>query len=61
MVAGGKGRAVVPIGEKLGLVLAEGPRSSYRTWVIEHGVRPVASVKTGVRAAADNYHTHWPR
>jgi integrase len=51
-VPGGKGRAVVPIGEKLLPVLTEARAGATCEYVIEHGGKPVASIKTGTRAAA---------
>jgi integrase len=49
---GGKGRAVVPIGAKLLPVLRDARAAATCEHVIEHGGKPVASVKTGTRAAA---------
>lgn len=51
-VEGGKGRAVVPIADSLRPHLLEAHKASTCRFVIEHGSKPVASVKTGVRAAA---------
>ena len=51
-VAGGKGRAVVPIAESLKPYLAEARKAATCAFVVEHGSKPVGSVKTGVRAAA---------
>jgi integrase len=50
-VSGGKGRAVVPIAEKLRPYLEEARAAATCPFVVEHGGKPVASVKTGVRAA----------
>lgn len=50
--AGGKGRAVVPINAPLMGVLREARAGAACPYVVEHGSRPVASVKTGTRAAA---------
>jgi integrase len=50
--AGGKGRAVVPIGDKLLPYLREARDAATCPHVIEHGGSAVASVKTGTRAAA---------
>ncbi len=49
---GGKGRAVVPIAAKLRPALVEARKAATCNHVIEHGGKPVASVKTGTRAAA---------
>jgi integrase len=49
---GGKGRAVVPIAASLLPVLAEARAAATCQHVIEHAGKPVASVKTGTRAAA---------
>jgi integrase len=48
---GGKGRAVVPINEKLKPLLAAAREIATCPFVIEHGSKPVASIKTGFRAA----------
>ena len=50
--AGGKGRAIVPIGGRLLPILTEARAGATCAYVIEHGGKPVASVKTGTRAAA---------
>lgn len=49
---GGKGRAVVPISAKLLPLLQEAHKIATCPYVIEHGSKPVGSVKTGTRAAA---------
>jgi integrase len=49
---GGKGRAVVPIGERLLPILQEARAAATCSHVVEHAGKPVASVKTGTRAAA---------
>jgi integrase len=49
---GGKGRAIVPIGQKLFPLLEEARKIATCPYVIEHGSKPVKSVKTGTRAAA---------
>ena len=49
---GGKGRAIVPIGAKLRPLLLEARETATCAFVIEHGSKPVGSVKTGTRAAA---------
>jgi integrase len=51
-VAGGKGRAVVPIADSLQPFLSEAHQAATCRFVVEHGSKPVGSVKTGVRAAA---------
>ncbi len=51
-VTGGKGRAVVPIAERLRPFLTAARQAATCEFVIEHGGCPVASVKTGTRAAA---------
>jgi integrase len=51
-VAGGKRRAVVPIAERLLPFLTAARQAATCEFVIEHGGYPVASVKTGTRAAA---------
>jgi integrase len=51
-VAAGKGRAVVPIAERLRPFLTAARQAATCEFVIEHGGCPVASVKTGTRAAA---------
>jgi integrase len=51
-VPGGKGRAVVPIGGRLLPILTEARAAATCPYVVEHGGQPVASVKTGTRAAA---------
>lgn len=48
----GKGRAIVPIGQKLLPLLEEARKTATCPYVIEHGSKPVGSVKTGTRAAA---------
>ena len=48
---GGKGRAIVPIGQKLLPLLEEARKIATCPYVIEHGSKPVASIKTGFRAA----------
>jgi integrase len=49
---GGKGRSVVPIAERLRPVLAEAREGATCRYVIERGGHPVASVRTGTRAAS---------
>ena len=49
---GGKGRAIVPISQKLLPILKEAKEMATCAYVIERGSKPVASVKTGTRAAA---------
>jgi integrase len=51
-VAGGKGRAVVPIADRLRPFLDAARQAATCPYVVEHGSRPVASLKTGTRAAA---------
>jgi integrase len=51
-VAGGKGRAVVPMADRLRPYLIEAHKAATCPFVIEHGSRAVGSVKTGARAAA---------
>jgi integrase len=51
-VPGGKGRAIVPIAADLLPLLTEARKAATCSFVIEHGGKPVASVKTGTRAAA---------
>jgi integrase len=51
-VVGGKGRAVVPMAERLRPYLIEARQAATCPFVIEHGSAAVGSVKTGVRAAA---------
>jgi integrase len=51
-VAGGKGRAVIPIADALRPYLAQAREAATCRYVIEHGGKPVASLKTGTRAAA---------
>jgi integrase len=51
-VAGGKGRAVVPIAERLRPFLLAARQAATCEYVIEHNGGAVASVKTGTRAAA---------
>jgi integrase len=51
-VPGGKGRAIIPIGQKLLPLLEEARQIATCSYVIEHGSKPVGSVKTGTRAAA---------
>jgi integrase len=51
-VAGGKGRAVVPIAATLLPILNKARSAATCPYVIEHGGKRVASVKTGTRAAA---------
>jgi integrase len=48
---GGKGHAVVPINDKLRPLLEEARQIATCQFVIEHGSKPVASIKTGFRAA----------
>lgn len=50
--AGGKGRAVVPIAASLLPILNEARAAATCAYVVEHGNKRVASVKTGTRAAA---------
>jgi integrase len=50
--SGGKARSVVPITAKLRPYLEEARRAATCAYVIEHAGKPVASVKTGTRAAA---------
>lgn len=49
---GGKGRAVVPIAARLLPMLAEARITATCAFVVEHGGKPVVSIKTGTRAAA---------
>lgn len=49
---GGKGRGIVPIADVLRPVLMEAWEARTSRYVVERGGKPVASVKTGVRAAA---------
>ena len=49
---GGKGRAIVPISPKLLPLLEEARKGAVCPFVIQHGGKPVKSVKTGTRAAA---------
>jgi integrase len=49
---GGKGRAIMPIAAKLLPLLTEARDGATCDYVIEHGGKPVVSVKTGTRAAA---------
>lgn len=49
---GGKARAVVPIAPPLRPYLEEARTAATCAYVIEHGGSPVASLKTGTRAAA---------
>lgn len=49
---GGKGRAVVPINDKLRPLLTAARAIATCPYVIEHGSKPVGSIKTGFRAAA---------
>jgi integrase len=51
-VPGGKARAVVPIAPPLLPILHEARAAATCCYVIEHAGNPVASVKTGTRAAA---------
>jgi integrase len=51
-VAGGKGRAVVPIADRLRPFLIVARQAATCEFVVEHGSGQVASVKTGTRAAA---------
>jgi integrase len=51
-VPGGKGRAIIPIGQKLMPLLEAAREIATCLYVIEHGSKPVKSVKTGTRAAA---------
>lgn len=51
-VPGGKGRAVVPIAADLRPILEEARAAATCAHVVEHAGKPVASVKTGTRAAA---------
>jgi integrase len=55
---GGKGRAVVPIAARLLPILTEARAMATCTYVIEYGGKPVASVKTGARAAARRANLH---
>ena len=49
---GGKGRAVVPIADRLRPILEEARKAATCPYVVEYGGAPVASLKTGARAAA---------
>lgn len=49
---GNKGRAVVPIAAALAPILAQAREMATCDYVVEHGGEGVASVKTGIRAAA---------
>jgi integrase len=51
-VPGGKGRAIIPIGQKLMPLLESARQIATCPYVIEHGSKPIGSVKTGTRAAA---------
>jgi integrase len=51
-VAGGKSRAIVPMGPTLKAELLKARELATCPFVIEHGGQQVASVKTGTRAAA---------
>jgi integrase len=51
-VAGGKGRAIVPIADSLRPYLLKAQSAATCRFVVEHGSKRVGSVKTGVRAAA---------
>jgi integrase len=48
---GNKGRASVPVNSDLHAALLEARKGATCPWVIEHGGKPVASIKTGFRAA----------
>jgi hypothetical protein len=57
-VDGGQGRAVVPIAASFMPYLADARKAAISTYVVEHGSKPVGSVKTGIRAAARG--RRWP-
>lgn len=55
---GGKGRAIIPIGARLLPILTEARVAATCHHVVEFGGCPVASVKTGTRAAARRADLH---
>lgn len=51
--AGGKARATVPMTDTLRIVLREAKKAALTDYVIEYGQKPVASVRTALRKAAE--------